>query len=516
MRADPIAPSEACAEGRVEYLPLSRIQESTTNPRRTVRDAHFEGLVFSVRTVGVLQPVLVRPVQGDKPRATPGAQYELVAGHRRLAAAREALLPNIPAFIRDLSDEAALEVQITENLQRADLHALEEARGYQQLLAMKYDIARISARIGRSVKYVYDRVKLLQLVPAVQELFLADRITPGHAIILARLKPADQERAIDLGDEYGGYGNRGGALFVEEHTLFTDDEDDEFQELQEKDPYHGMKTRSVRELQAWVDEHVRFDHAAADVPDLFPETHEVVSQAKEQREKIIPITHEHHIQKDARDDKRVWGPRAWKPASEKPCEYSITGVIVVGPGRGDAMKVCVSKEKCAVHWSEWQKERAKAAKKTTTKGGEKKEDSWARENRLAKERQARESIEQERRKKARPLALKAVAEKIAKAPAGANGVLAEILASQIAGRGVTAAIPRGKTAEDLVRHLAYLIVAAHSDVYQWEWERFTKAAKALGVDVTRIVNEAAPVQTSAKAAAPARPAKKKGGKKAKR
>jgi ParB/RepB/Spo0J family partition protein len=503
------------AQGTVEYLPLSRILESSTNPRRTVKDAHFADLVGSIRTHGVLQPILVRPVTINKPTPTPGPHYELVAGHRRLAAAREAFYPNIPAFIRELSDQAALEIQVIENLQRSDLHALEEAQGYQRLLAMKYDIARIAERIGRSVKYVYDRVKLLQLIPAVQKVFLEDKISAGHAIILARLKPKDQERAIELEGQYGEYGDRGGALFIEERTLFDPLEDERAKQRKE-DPLAGYKTRSVRELQAWVDEHVRFDHAAADVPDLFPETHQAVEEAQETKEKIVLVTHEHHVPQEAREGPPVRGPRSWKSAEKKPCEHAVTGVIVIGPGRGDALKVCVAKDKCKVHWSEWQRERAARAKEAGSKSGPSSQDRYAAEERRYQERQKREEAEELRRKKALPTVLQAIADKITKASATGTGPLADIIIGEIDVRVESALIRRGKTSEDLVRHMAYLTIAGRAGVHQWDWERLAKRARSLGVDVKKIVDQEAPVQTSAKADAPAKPAKKRARKKAKR
>src|SRR6185312_14112053 len=95
-------------------------------------------------------------------------------------------------------------------------------------------------------------------------------------------------------------------LFQEEHSLFTEAEEDGLDEARAKDPYVGLKARSVRELQAWVDGNVRFDAGAADVPDLFPETHQVVKQAKEEADKIIAITHEYHVPPQAKDGNR-WG-----------------------------------------------------------------------------------------------------------------------------------------------------------------------------------------------------------------
>ena len=104
-------------------LPLDRIRESTTNPRQRFDD--LEELAASIRTHGLLQPILVRPVRKD---------FELVVGARRLRAARLAGLNSVPAQVKPLDDRSAREVQIIENLQRQDVHPLEEADGYKALL----------------------------------------------------------------------------------------------------------------------------------------------------------------------------------------------------------------------------------------------------------------------------------------------------------------------------------------------------------------------------------------------
>lgn len=312
-------------------IPLSQISLSKTNPRRR-RDEKLDAeLAENVKRLGVLQPVLVRPVFGSTPKN--GTPYELVAGSRRFAAAKAAGLTEIPAISRELSDVEALEVQVVENLQRADVHPLEEAEGYRQLSAKPgYDVATVAERVGRSAKYVYDRMKLLALTKEAKHLFLDDRITAGHAILLARLKPVDQARAIEDVD----------GLFQTEHMLW--------------DPEDGAsrngstKPRSVRELQVWIDTNVRFDVRDPD-PMLFPETAEEIARAQ----KVVPITFANYIPPEARDGK-TFGPRSWKRADglmkSKKCDLSTTGVVMIGLRRGEAFAVCVAKEKCTVHWGD--------------------------------------------------------------------------------------------------------------------------------------------------------------------
>lgn len=242
-----------------------------------------------------------------------------------------------------------------ENGNRNDLHALEEAAGYRRLMEQAgYTVPRIAERDGRSIEYVYSRLKLLQLIPLAKKLFLADEFTAGHAILIARLKPADQARLIGTEKErwYDG------ALFIGEHAL--DDPDDRYS----GDEF--VKPISVRELERWIAEQVRFRPEETD-PVLFPETAATLAQAAETQMKVVQITHEFYIQDEARDAKvKTIMPRSWKRADgqrgSKKCEHRVMGVIATGPGYGDAFFVCVAKEKCATHWPK-QFKKAQARKK---------------------------------------------------------------------------------------------------------------------------------------------------------
>jgi ParB/RepB/Spo0J family partition protein len=446
----------------------------------------LDELAASIRSNGVLEPIVIRPVVIPPGALRDGILYEIVCGHRRFAAAKLADLEAIPVVVRQFTDEQALEVQLIENRQRADLHPLDEAQGYEQLHARhKWDVARIAERIGASPKYVYDRMRLLALVPEAKKLFLADTITAGHAILLARLKPAEQKRALD--EERGG-------VFQDEHLLWNPDDDGQPNSLYE----NALKTRSVRELQAWIDEHVKFDVAAVDVPDLFPETAATVAAAKEKAEKIVPITHDHHIKEDARDGNRVLGPRSWKRADEsskeaKACERSIIGVIVVGPGRGDAFRVCTTKT-CKVHWAAEQRE---ALRRASNQSASAKADT-AVEQRAAREKAREELLA--RWKKATPAIVKAVAARVSKMPASATGKLADIVfdaATRHAYQRPADLVKRGKSAEDLIRHCAFIVLAGQASNAYWAAESFPRVAKGLGIDVAKILDEAAPKEKAA-------------------
>ena len=144
----------------VQDIPLSRIRESKTNPRRQFDETRLAELADNIRLHGVLQPILVRPLPGGEAES-----YELVAGARRYRASRLAKCESIPATIRELTDPQCLELQLIENLQRADVHELDEARGYAALMQMQpHAVETLAEKIGRSEKYVYARLRLTHLV----------------------------------------------------------------------------------------------------------------------------------------------------------------------------------------------------------------------------------------------------------------------------------------------------------------------------------------------------------------
>ena len=178
----------------VQDIPLSRIQESKTNPRRQFDETRLAELAENIRLHGVLQPVLVRPLPGGEPDC-----YELVAGARRYRASQIAHRECIPATIRELSDTQCLELQLIENLQRADVHELDEARGYAALMQLQsetYTVETLAQKIGRSEKYVYARLRLTYLVEEVQQAFYNGKLSVAHAFEIARLEPNDQKRAL--------------------------------------------------------------------------------------------------------------------------------------------------------------------------------------------------------------------------------------------------------------------------------------------------------------------------------
>src|SRR5260370_29328311 len=191
-----------CSDVAPEYVnavPIANIFESETNPRKYFDKAKLEELASSIREKGIVVPLLVRQLPHDEPytKATGGTRYSVVAGARRFRAAQLAGLETVPVIVRDLSDDQVLEIQVIENLQRADVRPLEEANGYKQLLAGgKYqDVEALAAKVGKSTSYVYQRLKLADMIEPAQQAFFDEKITAGHAIQIARLKP-DQQKEV--------------------------------------------------------------------------------------------------------------------------------------------------------------------------------------------------------------------------------------------------------------------------------------------------------------------------------
>jgi ParB family chromosome partitioning protein len=172
-------------------VPLNALEESWTNPRRVFDEAALKELAESIRSQGILSPLLVRPIADHR--------FEIVAGARRYRAALLAEAETVPVRIVPLTDAQALEAQLIENLQRRDVHPLEEAQGFRALLMLeepKYSIEQIAAKTGKSPAYCLQRVKLTELAAAVTEAFAKDEIGIGHALLLAKLQPAEQEQAL--------------------------------------------------------------------------------------------------------------------------------------------------------------------------------------------------------------------------------------------------------------------------------------------------------------------------------
>lgn len=171
-----------------QMIGLDYAAPSPTNPRKSFPENEMNELVESIKAHGLLQPILVRLWPLSYPQPGPLTTYEIVAGERRWRAARLAGLTMIEAKCRELSDLEVLEIQIIENLQRADLHPLEEAEGYERIMATHaYTVEQLGEKIGKSRSYIFGRLKLLALDDDARRLFRSGLLNPSTALLVARV-----------------------------------------------------------------------------------------------------------------------------------------------------------------------------------------------------------------------------------------------------------------------------------------------------------------------------------------
>jgi ParB family transcriptional regulator, chromosome partitioning protein len=364
-------------EMQSEYrnLPILNLTESPANPRRTFDETALNELAESIRTQGVLSPLLVRPK---------GHSYEIVAGARRYRAAQIAGLDSVPVRIVELTDAQALETSIVENLQRRDVHPLDEATGYLSLLHLDYTVEQIAAKCGKSPAYVAARAKLAELAPAVTEAFAKDEIGVGHALLLARLQPEQQEEALT-------------ACYQEAYT-------------------NGSKPKRillpVRHLQQWIEHNILLELAAApfskEDAQLVPEAGSCLECPKRTGHNTLLFAEIGANQPDSCSDPKCYAAKIdahvkqtvaakpklvqistayGKPAEgspviprnkyvevkqEKPknknerdwpeyktCKYTAEAIVTEGTERGEIRKVCANPE-CPVHHPKKQNQRPHA------------------------------------------------------------------------------------------------------------------------------------------------------------
>jgi len=358
MSANPTAVPE------YRNLPITALVESATNPRRRFNEERLQELAASFQSQGILAPLLVRELEESK--------YEVIAGARRLRAAKLAALDTVPVRVVALSDAAAIESQCIENLQREDIHPLEEALGFRALLELKdpgYSPATIAARCGKNEAYIQGRIKLTELIPPIAEAFLADRIGVGHALLIAKLPAAQQQAAF-------------AAAF---RSMWTSDGNQQV-------------LIPVRELAAWIESNILLELASAPfskqdetlVPEagactncpkrtgfntlLFSDVRKDsctdpvcfrakldahVAQTLETKPKLVqissawtsregaPIGRNRYVELEVKRTKTNGSADKLSPA-QKPCEKMSEAIVMDGGKRGQIVKVC-SDPNCRVH-----------------------------------------------------------------------------------------------------------------------------------------------------------------------
>ena len=346
---------------------LSLLNESKTNPRRIFEDAALKELADSIRSQGVLSPLLVRP-RTEK-------SFEIVAGARRFRAAQIAEVPTVPVRIVNLSDAEALEAQLIENLQRRDVHSLEEAQGFCALLNLdepKYSVEQIAAKTGKTPAYVTTRLKLTELSVPVVDAFYAEEIGVGHALLLAKLQPDQQQAALSAcfrEDWQSGSGKQKRILLPVRNLQFWIDSN--ILLVLKDAPFDKKDGQLVPAAGSCVNCPKRTGHNKLLFSDLGKQdacTDPTCYQAKvdahvaktiDAKPQLVQISTAYGQQKEGSTTlprNKYTAIRAEKPSSKEEakrpefriCKFTAEAIVTEGNEKGELRKVC-SNPTCAIH-----------------------------------------------------------------------------------------------------------------------------------------------------------------------
>jgi len=352
-----------------QEVPTCQLQESRTNPRRHFDEAGLAELAASIKEHGIINALLVRPLappmepeeqrQRDE-RASKRALaegYEVVCGARRLRAARAAGIEMIPVRVREMTDAEILEIQVIENLQREDVHPLDEAHGYSRLMEGRgYTIAEMAARVGRSEPYIHQRLQLHHLIEPAQKALWEDRILLGHALLIARLDPDDQKQALEnaIGGQYREPVSVGRLReWIQREVLLSlgaaawckDDA-----ELVAKAGACRDCTRRTGAQAALFPEIAKGDHCldrtcyAAKQDAWIPRA---LAETDDQGRKPLQVSTSYQTPPEGVLDANEY--RAIAKKADR-CEHARGAIVVAGQYRGMALDICPKLSQCAKHW----------------------------------------------------------------------------------------------------------------------------------------------------------------------
>lgn len=316
----------------LKSLPLDLIRPSAVNPRRSFNTAADAELLESIQAHGLLTPLLVRPLREHGNALVD--RYEVVAGHRRLAAAQELGLDGVPVTIRELTDDQARETAIVENLHREDLAPLDEAESYQALLAIPgASPASVAAAVGKTPAYIGRRLKLLGLVDAAKHALRDGRMDVARAELLAKLGTELQVKALDE------------AVWLPIYTR-----NDQAGTLETLEP--------LSDLREWVERRTRLSVVDlvmdAGARALFPDAVELVEATP--TEALLEVALDRFSQSPAKDTIPTGVLRLNKDFREvvgKKCKFAKRALVVIGDRVGDVVAICCERQgptTCAVHW----------------------------------------------------------------------------------------------------------------------------------------------------------------------
>ncbi|HYE74864.1 MAG TPA: ParB/RepB/Spo0J family partition protein [Blastocatellia bacterium] len=235
-------PADSIEVGEFRIIPLAEIAASEMNPRKQITQASIKELASSIREHGVLQPILVQEI-ADAGKGE--ARYRIIAGERRFRAAKEAGLSEIPATVRVFDEAQVFSVQLVENLQREDVHPLDEALGFERMKeGLQLSIKDLAQKLGKDARYIARRLALTQLIPEAKRDFRQEKITLAHALEICRLAPEIQAEAL-------------AACY--ETTSVYNEERQEYEFMPDKD----RPAKHVRYLQEWITQNVHLNLSRA-------------------------------------------------------------------------------------------------------------------------------------------------------------------------------------------------------------------------------------------------------------
>jgi ParB family chromosome partitioning protein len=355
---------------------LSLLSESKTNPRRVFEDAALKELASTIRTQGVLSPLLVRPVTENG--------FEIVFGARRYRAAQLAEQDTVPVRIKQMTDAEVIEAQLIENLQRRDVHPLEEAQGFRALLDLdepKYSIEQIAARTGKSPSYIAARLKLTELVPAVVEAFYKDEIGVGHALLLAKLQQTQQEQALPhcFREDWSGVSKNRSILLPVRNLQFWIEQN--VMLILKDAPFNKRDAQLIPAAGSCADCPKRTGHnkllfsdlgkqdACSDPGCYQSKVSAHVAQAIAAKPQLVQISTAYGTQKEGSPVvPRNKYTEIHKPTSKedakrpeyKVCKFTTEAIIAEGTDKGQLRKVCADPN-CPIHHPKKQPSKADAA-----------------------------------------------------------------------------------------------------------------------------------------------------------
>lgn len=335
-------------------IELGEIAFSPTNTRGKGDNLNLTDLVASIKEKGVLMPILVRPNKKKD-------GFEVVAGHRRLAASKLAGLKSIPARILDLTDVEAREAQIVENLQREDVHPLDEGKAYRDLIEKSkphYTIEDVAEKVGKSTKYVRSRLQLTNLIEKAAEKFKSGKLPIAHAALIAHLDEKQQAAALkECFSTYGG-----------EDVVDLDDLRDWIRDLSFETYKKQQPWKDDKELAAAVGECVECPKGADLFGEKAPEECSdprcyarkmsafIELKKKEFADKKEPVTlvsTSYMSDSGKASNKGILRTSDYtEVTTKKKCEFEKTGLVVYGSDLGKVMRICTDK-KCKVHRSQY-------------------------------------------------------------------------------------------------------------------------------------------------------------------